>query len=133
MRSYMRDPVHRARKRKRDKVYREQNKDKLASWRDTFYTPVKNREYNLKRYGLTFEQFEAMHKEQKGLCFICGRPPQGRGRNEQVLHIDHDHGSGRVRKLLCSRCNKVLGFVKDDPALLLKMVQYLQNLTSLAA
>jgi hypothetical protein len=43
-----------------------------------------------------------MH-EQGGVCAICGNPPKKR-----PLHIDHNHRTGRVRGLLCYRCNRAL-------------------------
>lgn len=39
--------------------------------------------------------------------------------------VDHCHVSGRIRVLLCNRCNVVLGWVEDDPALLKSMAFYL--------
>ncbi len=40
---------------------------------------------------------------QGGGCALCGSPPRTR-----QLHIDHDHKTGRVRGLLCFRCNRAL-------------------------
>lgn len=49
------------------------------------------------------EQYEAMLAAQGGGCAICGAGPKTRR-----LHIDHDHMSGKVRGLLCHRCNRAL-------------------------
>ena len=57
----------------------------------------------LAKYGLTQKQYEYMWKLHKGLCWICNRPPK-----KVRLNIDHDHVTGRVRGLLCFRCNKFL-------------------------
>lgn len=71
---------------------------------------VENRERHLRKaYGLALEQYEAMNAAQSGLCAICSRSEPG------GLHIDHDHGTGSIRGLLCGRCNKALGLFDDDP------------------
>jgi hypothetical protein len=49
------------------------------------------------KYGLTLSQVEQLHASATG-CEICGS-------SDKRLVIDHDHESGRVRGLLCDRCN----------------------------
>jgi hypothetical protein len=61
------------------------------------------------RYGLTVVEYEAMVDRQGGLCAIC-RGPQSP--SIARLDIDHDHATGRVRELLCRRCNLAV----DRPA-----------------
>lgn len=75
---------------------------------------------NLKRFGLTPEQYDAMLAEQGGVCAICQRPDADRR-----LAVDHDHATGRVRGLLCKSCNKALGAFRDSTDLLLRAVEYL--------
>ena len=75
-------------------------------------------------YGLTAEQFEQMLETQGGVCAICGTDEwdrSGRGPN-----VDHDHATGAVRALLCTNCNHGLGKFRDDTALLLAAVKYLE-------
>ena len=43
------------------------------------------------------------------------------------LLLDHDHRTGKVRALLCNRCNRVLGLAEDSPELLSKMSNYLKE------
>lgn len=71
------------------------------------------------RYGLTVEQFESMVVAQNGLCAIC---------NDDISskpYVDHNHATGKVRKLLCHPCNSALGLFKDSPELLQKAAEYL--------
>jgi hypothetical protein len=67
---------------------------------------------------------ERLTARQGGRCAICRQEPSGR-RVESVLHLDHDHATGRVRGMLCGRCNKALGLLRDDPSLVLSLISYL--------
>lgn len=79
--------------------------------------------YRIKaRYGITAEQYYQMLKNQNGGCWICGRTPKIRR-----LHIDHNHKSGKVRGLLCMRCNRGLSWYGDSPIRLHKAAQYLEE------
>lgn len=53
-------------------------------------------------------------------CAICGSEPD-------VPHVDHDHRTGYIRGILCSRCNFGIGKFKDSVELLLSAVNYLQD------
>lgn len=67
-------------------------------------------------YGLSQVEFEQMVKDQDGRCAICGDVPDPEAElaRQRVLHIDHDHRTGKVRQLLCWRCNCGLGNFGDD-------------------
>jgi hypothetical protein len=78
-----------------------------------------------RKYGLSPEQIEAMLNVQKGLCKICLVGLTVGGRTRTSLTVDHCHTSGRVRGLLCTRCNKMLGFAVDSTTTLANAIQYL--------
>ena len=88
------------------------------------YDSQKQREHVLKRlYGLTLKDYENLLKKQGGCCKICGtKEPGGHG----VFVVDHDHVTGRVRGLLCSNCNRGLGFFNDSPETLRQGASYLE-------
>jgi hypothetical protein len=65
--------------------------------------PAKRKPTRAKQLGVTSEQYEAMLAAQGGGCAICGNPPKTRR-----LDVDHDHRTGKVRGLLCHRCNRAL-------------------------
>jgi hypothetical protein len=43
-----------------------------------------------------------------------------------ILHIDHNHLTGKTRALLCDKCNVGLGSFRDNPDLLRKAAAYLE-------
>lgn len=77
------------------------------------------------KYGMTPEVYEVMLKKQNGVCYICHMPePHAK---TSFLCVDHDHRTGRVRKLLCSNCNIAIGRVREDTYILSKMIKYLEE------
>ena len=80
-----------------------------------------------KRYGITYEQYQEMCRDQDDRCKICGIPSQDLSVR---LHIDHCHTTGKIRGLLCQNCNRGLGMFKDNQELLLKAKGYLDDNTS---
>lgn len=73
------------------------------------------------KYSLSVADYEALKLSQAGQCAICHDQPA------RPLHVDHDHGSGRIRGLLCSRCNTGLATFRDDPKLFRAAVAYLKR------
>jgi Recombination endonuclease VII len=71
-------------------------------------------------FGIEIEEYERLAREQGGVCAICERVP-----GKRRLCVDHDHDTGRVRALLCGACNRAIGCMADDPALLELAAQYL--------
>jgi hypothetical protein len=68
-----------------------------------------------------------MFEEQKGLCAICQKPPSGNTAVNGRMCVDHDHKTGKVRKLLCFNCNTAIGKLNDDPELFKRAINYLEN------
>ena len=60
-------------------------------------------------YKLAIEQYDAILLYQGGVCYACKQAEPVLGRR---LAVDHHHGTGLVRGLLCSRCNPVLGKIE---------------------
>lgn len=89
------------------------------------------RNYHLqKNYGISLEEYDEMWDTQEGICASCGeletaKNPIGAIRR---LSVDHDHKTGKVRGLLCSRCNQALGLLKDSPKRILGLLTYLTEI-----
>lgn len=79
-----------------------------------------------RKYRLEVGQYDAMVTAQNGRCAICQQVPSGKGRAGK-LHVDHNHTTGNVRKLLCWRCNLALGQFRDDPATLRRALAYVEE------
>lgn len=83
---------------------------------------VRERARTLHRYGLTQADWDALVTAQGDRCAICQTERPG-GRGER-WHVDHDHMTGRVRGLLCHRCNMGVGFFLDDPEIMKAAARY---------
>lgn len=75
---------------------------------------------------MTLEWYERKLADQKGVCAICGRPPEAERNHHPLLAIDHNHATNRPRGLLCFRCNSGLGHFESNPELLLTAYDYLK-------
>ena len=79
----------------------------------------------LKRnYSITPEQYETMLLTQDNKCDCCGAH---KDEFKRRLHVDHDHSTGQVRALLCTRCNPLVGFAKEDITRLEMTAKYLKK------
>lgn len=89
---------------------------------------ARHRRGALLRYGLTPDAYAALLEAQGGVCAICQRPETlTRGGRPMRLAVDHDHATDANRSLLCSACNRALGYMGDDPARLRAAADYLER------
>lgn len=105
----------------------------LKKYRQTPAVKAVNRYHNrktaLKRYSLTLVDYDRLWEQQEGLCAICGKSETTkRGESVQRLSVDHDHRTGKVRGLLCSKCNPALGYLETlkHGSLIWKAIEYLE-------
>lgn len=75
-----------------------------------------------KKYGITFQDYNEILRVQNGVCKVCGRKP-----GKRRLHVDHNHKTGKVRGLLCGKCNLGIGYADEDINILKGMIEYLQG------
>jgi len=75
-----------------------------------------------KTYGLSVEAYYTMQQTQQGLCALCKTAP--------AEAIDHCHTTGQVRKLLCTNCNLGLGSFFDNPTVLRRAADYVEQYKS---
>lgn len=79
--------------------------------------------YLMETYGITHTQYLTMYREQNAKCAICNTKPDA----WPGLVVDHCHTTGKVRGLLCNKCNLGLGWFKDNPSSLNRAITYLQK------
>jgi Recombination endonuclease VII len=100
--------------------------------RQRVYRKLKQEEtkgYALKRYfGLSWEQYEALLSSQGGKCAVCGNGETLIINGKELrLAVDHCHTTGKVRGLLCSKCNQLLGCAKESIEILERAIEYLKK------
>lgn len=103
------------------------NASRNEKWKNDPEWRERQRVFELQRnYGLAVERYDEMLAQQENCCAICGKPPKPDGtRAASRLHVDHDHETGQVRRLLCNNCNRALGYFGDDVATLASALHYL--------
>lgn len=124
-REWHKRPEVQARRTQRIKTDPEFSK-KVKEWqrksRQKPESKAKHRDSTLRReFGISLKEYNSMLETQHRVCAICEQKCD----IALSLAVDHCHTSGKVRGLLCSRCNTGLGLFRDAPQLLEKAKQYL--------
>ena len=102
----------------RVKRYNQENKDKKLDW------------YYRKTYNISLEQFNDMLLSQNNKCAVCLLEETAidkRTGKIRRLHVDHCHKTGKVRGLLCTKCNIALGYLSDSLEIAQLMVRYIET------
>jgi hypothetical protein len=85
------------------------------------------REYQLKKmFGMTGADYDALLQKQGNCCAICRTTDPTTARTKYFA-VDHDHATGRVRGLLCGKCNLGIGNLREDPEILSRALEYLRT------
>lgn len=82
---------------------------------------IKGNRRLIKFYGIDYEEYFKILKSQNRVCAGCGNKDDT-GRN---LAVDHCHETNKVRGLLCVKCNRALGLLKDNPKTIANLFKYL--------
>ena len=91
------------------------NYEKQKEWSKKLdATPERKKEekerHLLRTYNMTLEQWNFLYSNQNR---ICANPHCDKVMLGGDVHVDHDHETGKVRGLLCARCNTDLGRLED--------------------
>jgi hypothetical protein len=85
-------------------------------------SPAKWERHLRRKYGIGADEYSNRLESQGGCCAICKASAKAMG---ETLAVDHDHGTGMVRGLLCAKCNRMLGCANDAPEVLRAGAEYL--------
>lgn len=78
------------------------------------------------KYGMTVEEYNEILFKQDHCCALCSKHVS---ELERRLAVDHCHGTGRIRGLLCMPCNTSLGQLGDNTESMYKIIDYLTQNT----
>lgn len=101
--------------------------ERKAAWNksDKYYDG-----YYKKRFGISFAEVNSMIAIQGGRCANLGcsceiaiHPSE----SQKKAAVDHCHETGRVRSMLCIRCNTTLGHVENTQTVVLGLFDYLNK------
>lgn len=107
------------------KTYKQNYRAKHPERNDGYY-----RRANLAKYGLVTSDYDAIFANQNGVCAICKKAESAIDSSTKMvkmLAVDHNHDTGEVRGLLCSKCNTGLGLFNDSTANLISAINYLKE------
>jgi hypothetical protein len=119
---YVGEAKERRQKANRESYYKnaEDRKAKGRAWHNA--NKDRARQNRLKRiYGIDDKDYEMMSRYQENKCAIC------QTKTEVKLVVDHKHSTEEVRGLLCSACNSMLGYAKENPDILNRAIDYLTD------
>lgn len=105
----------------RIRIYQRDNKEKIKSYyvnnKDKILENSKRGRYK-NEYGITVKDYDTMLQTQNNRCAICYK-------SSNTLCVDHNHVTGKVRGLLCKKCNIGIGCLNDDAEILANAIKYL--------
>lgn len=105
------------------KKYYLENKKKINDHRKKNQT----KNYLRREYGLTELDYTNMLNSQGGLCAICRKEPSKNRWSKLDFFVDHNHVTNKVRGLLCSNCNLLIGHAFESIDILNNSILYLQK------
>lgn len=109
----------------------ENRKEYMREWRKK--SRAANKEYYLdqdlrRNYGITLEWYREQLSKQNNVCAICERPETAIIRGKVIsMPVDHCHKTGKIRGLICTKCNRGLGLFNDNVDVLKSAINYINS------
>ena len=108
--------------RESDPKKHQERLDRQKRWYDENWSSRIIKRLRQKKYGLAPEQYDEMVRRQGGVCLICQT-----AHPTEPLAVDHCHASGKVRGLLCRKCNTAIALLREDPDSIARAMEYVRK------
>lgn len=111
------------------KLYRLRNRELIRKKKREYHKNnphIKRRSYLKLEYGISMGDYEELLKKQGYKCKIC-KSNTPRCTQHKHLYVDHDHSTGKIRGLLCNRCNMGIGHLEDNVEFFKEAIKYLEK------
>lgn len=108
--------------KERLKKYRSDNKERISQRHNEWVkkNQAKVSEYQRAwRYGLTVDEMRTLLEDAGDTCQICLRS------FDENKAIDHCHTTGKVRGVICNKCNFAIGLIEENTDTLKRAIKYL--------
>lgn len=117
------------------KQWNEKNKERIKQQKKEYYQNTKKErtDADLKyKYGISLDEYNLMRENQNYSCACCGVTEQELEQkypdsHHKKLCVDHCHKTKEVRKLLCNRCNTLVGFLEKREDILDTALRYIDE------
>lgn len=103
-------------------AWRARNRDKYNASMRRYNSIHRKRIHFQSAYGITLDEYYKILEDQAYRCAMCRKLPS----TKRQLVVDHCHGSGRIRGLLCYGCNRAIAIL-DNPVAYKQAVEYLKT------
>lgn len=129
LRKYWADPINQQKRRE----WYKRNAKKIRERDKAHYHRTEERHRELwasKKYGISIETYRELAK--RTVCDICGEPEISKDSKGNIkrLAIDHCHKTGKVRGMLCQKCNQAIGLLQENVSVFEKIIIYLNASSS---
>lgn len=86
----------------------------------SYCDPCRKISYVAKNLKIGITECKAIIDKAKGVCQCCRLP-------YAKPNIDHCHKTGKIRDVLCTRCNSALGIIQENTTTLRRMIEYIEK------
>lgn len=102
----------------------QRNYDKAYQQTDKYRRKVRRMQWKKQGIDISHDVYEEMFAAVGGACEICGTV---KNQFDKGMCVDHDHATGVVRGILCTKCNMAIGNLNDDLELVMRAADYLRR------
>lgn len=107
-------------------IYCKACKKQYDAERKERYADTTMNSYYLRTYGISLNEYNDMLVKQNYVCLICSNQETTKHGDKVIkLSVDHNHITGKVRGLLCKKCNAAIAMYNEDEDIIQRAIDYL--------